>query len=203
MLEEEEEGSLVEGVQEGSLVEGKGTGREPSRRGTGRESSRRGTRRESSRRGTGRESSRRGTSRIQGPSVRTEVATTAEARDHQLKERIANMTHEAKDNILAQICQKHPNMVFEVLNCSSVEQQGYHPRPGESPSWRICSNCREMPTDEEKQCCKQILPNCYSKLPDFDLVVLDEVVLLVAQRYTQDALTAEEDNDYGGEACCL
>jgi len=33
-------------------------------------------------------------------------------------------------------------------------------------------------------------------LQDFDLVVLDEVVLLVAQRYRQDVLAAEEDNDY-------
>ncbi|KAK3589267.1 hypothetical protein CHS0354_008331 [Potamilus streckersoni] len=64
------------------------------------------------------------------------------------------------------IWQKHPNMVFEVLNCSSTEQQGCHPRPGgESPSWCICSNCREMPNDEEKYCCKQIPPNCYSRLP--------------------------------------
>ncbi|KAK3589268.1 hypothetical protein CHS0354_008331 [Potamilus streckersoni] len=79
------------------------------------------------------------------------------------------------------IWQKHPNMVFEVLNCSSTEQQGCHPRPGgESPSWCICSNCREMPNDEEKYCCKQIPPNCYSRLP----------------RYRQDVLSAEEDNDY-------
>ncbi|KAK3581662.1 hypothetical protein CHS0354_022267, partial [Potamilus streckersoni] len=71
-------------------------------------------------------------------------------------ERIASMTQEGKDNLLVQICKKHPNMVFEVVNCSSTIQ------------------------DQE----------------DFDLVVLDEVVLLVAQMYRQDVLAIEEDNDY-------
>ncbi|KAK3600265.1 hypothetical protein CHS0354_039079, partial [Potamilus streckersoni] len=59
----------------------------------------------------------------------------------------------------------HLNMVFEIVNCSSTEQQGYHPRSGgESPCWCIWSNCREKPTDEEKQCRKQIPSNCYSRL---------------------------------------
>ena len=31
---------------------------------------------------------------------------------------------------------------------------------------------------------------------DFDLVVLDEVVLLVAQRYRQDVLAAGHDDDF-------
>ncbi|KAK3601088.1 hypothetical protein CHS0354_024797 [Potamilus streckersoni] len=172
-------------------------GRESSRRGTGRECFRRGTGR-APRQRKGRDTRQRKGRGIQRPSVsRTEVATTAEVRDHLLKVRIANMTQEGKANLLAQICQKHPSMVFEILNCSSTEQHGYHPRPGsESASWWICSNCREMSTDEEKQSCKQIPPNCYSMLPDLDLVVLDEIVLLVAQSYRQDILAAEEDNDY-------
>jgi hypothetical protein len=33
-------------------------------------------------------------------------------------------------------------------------------------------------------------------LQDFDLVVLDAVVLLVAQRYQQDALAAGHDDDF-------
>jgi hypothetical protein len=34
---------------------------------------------------------------------------------------------------------------------------------------------------------------------DFDLVVLDEVVLLVAQRYRQDVLEAGHDDDFNRE----
>ena len=45
-------------------------------------------------------------------------------------------------------------------------------------------------------CCDQAPQNCYSRLQDFDLVVLDEVVLLVAQKYRQDVLAAGHDDDF-------
>ncbi|XP_056003390.1 P2X purinoceptor 7-like [Ostrea edulis] len=53
-----------------------------------------------------------------------------------------------------------------------------------------------MPSEEEKMCCGQIPIDCLSTLPDFDLIVLDPLVLVVAQRYRQDVMTAAPDNDF-------
>ncbi|KAL3879772.1 hypothetical protein ACJMK2_032058 [Sinanodonta woodiana] len=142
---------------------------------------------ESGGRGRGRVTRQRRGKGNQGPSLsRTKVALTAEARDHQLKVKLIFVSFY---DILARICQKHPNMVFELIDSSSTEQQGYHPRPGgESPSWCLCNNCREMPTDEEK-----LLQTNRGKLL---FKASYEVVLLVAQRYRQDVLATEEDDNY-------
>lgn len=52
-----------------------------------------------------------------------------------------------------------------------------------------------MPTEEERECCKQTPVNCISSQPDFDFIVLDPLVFLVARRYRQAILAAGEGQD--------
>ena len=91
----------------------------------------------------------------------------------------STLTEETKDDLIRRMCEKHPQFVFDVLIGSTQEQGGYHPdpRPDNEPSltWCRCTHCREMPTEAETVCCDQAPHNCYSRLQDFDLVVLDEV----------------------------
>ncbi|XP_033729329.1 LOW QUALITY PROTEIN: P2X purinoceptor 7-like [Pecten maximus] len=110
--------------------------------------------------------------------------------------RIDEMSHEETKYILHQTAQQFPSLIFDLVKDSSGNSGGYHPRPdGNSPNWCLCGNCREMPTQPEKLCCKKDLPNCITLLPDFKVLILDEAVLALACLYRQDmfALPNEED----------
>lgn len=89
--------------------------------------------------------------------------------------------------------------MFDILEAGSRTrvQQGYHPSPDQgSPNWCSCRNCREMPTEAERLCCGQLPENCFSRIRDFDLVVLGELILHVARTYRQDVLAVPNDNDW-------
>ncbi|KAL3891404.1 hypothetical protein ACJMK2_003666 [Sinanodonta woodiana] len=151
------------------------------------------------RRGRGVSSRARGTQ--YGPALPTRADRAQmlrQERDEQLRERVSHLTDEGRQDLLCKIVEAHPQFVFDILMKSTEEQQGgYHPAPGVTAlDWCRCTHCREMPSDEEKMCCNQLPMNCLSRLQDFDLVVLDEVVLGVAQLYRQDVFALDQDEDY-------
>ncbi|XP_076116808.1 P2X purinoceptor 7-like [Mytilus galloprovincialis] len=113
-------------------------------------------------------------------------------------ERVSQLTDGARQDLITKMVEKHPQFVFDILTASTNQpQEGHHPSSGVAgPSWCRCSHCREMPTEGERVCCNQIPLNCISRLQDFDLVVLDQVVLAVAQRYRQDVFGVGDDEDY-------
>lgn len=120
-----------------------------------------------------------------------------------------------------QVCERDPSLILDVVHHTSQEERGrggYHPLPNsDSPDWCVCGRCREMPSEEERECCRQTPVNCISSQPviffsnyevhkknmikyvlrcssnlpnmlsfqDFDFIVLDPLVLLVARRYRQ------------------
>lgn len=53
-----------------------------------------------------------------------------------------------------------------------------------------------MPTQAERICCGRPPNQCQSQLPDFNLLVMDELVLQIAQMYRQDVLALPQDEDY-------
>ncbi|XP_052085223.1 P2X purinoceptor 7-like [Mytilus californianus] len=112
--------------------------------------------------------------------------------------RISQMSADGLRDLVLSMFDKDPSIMLNIVDRNSqTEIQGYHPRPeSNAPSWCVCTKCREMPTEEEKKCCRQTPQNCTSTLPDFDLVVLDPLVLVIARRYRQDVLAAGEDDDY-------
>uniref|UniRef100_A0A8W8MMK5 P2X purinoreceptor 7 intracellular domain-containing protein n=1 Tax=Magallana gigas TaxID=29159 RepID=A0A8W8MMK5_MAGGI len=121
-------------------------------------------------------------------------------RNLQLRNRVAEMTEDALRELVMSVCERDPSLILDIVDRASqaeAAQGGYHPLPGSnSPNWCVCSKCREMPTEEERVCCRQTPSNCLSTLPDFDLIVLDPLVLMVARRYRQDVLAAGEDDDF-------
>lgn len=131
---------------------------------------------------------------------RAEIAATARVeRSTELKERINNLPEESVRELLFDVTKKYPALVFDVLEAGSRTrvQQGYHPSPDQGgPNWCSCRNCREMPTEAERLCCGQLPENCFSRIRDFDLVVLDELILHVARTYRQDVLAVPNDNDW-------
>lgn len=61
----------------------------------------------------------------------------------------------------------HPGLIFDLLHpVQRQPDQGFHPSPSSSPpEWCVCSNCRQMPTLEERVCCARQPINCIAKLP--------------------------------------
>ncbi|XP_061167593.1 P2X purinoceptor 7-like [Saccostrea echinata] len=121
------------------------------------------------------------------------------ARNIQLQERIHNMPEDSLRDLMFQLCQRNPSLVFDVLEESSRAQGGGHHSPARvqgQPDWCTCSYCREMPTQVERVCCGQTEQNCFSRLRDFDIVVLDELILHVARAYRQEIFAIQDDDDY-------
>lgn len=135
---------------------------------------------------------------------------------------VEQMSAEGLRELVMQVCERDPSLILDVVHHTSQEERGrggYHPLPdSDSPDWCVCGRCREMPTEEERECCKQTPVNCISSQPvfffsnyevhkkiwlykhvlrcnsnlpnvlsfqDFDFIVLDPLVLLVARRYRQ------------------
>nr|XP_022341027.1 P2X purinoceptor 7-like [Crassostrea virginica] len=109
------------------------------------------------------------------------------------------MSTEGLRELVMQVCERDPSLILDVVDHTSQEERsrrGYHPLPdGDSPAWCVCGRCRDMPSVEERECCRQTPENCISLQPDFDFIVTDPLVLLVARRYRQDVLAAGEDQD--------
>lgn len=108
------------------------------------------------------------------------------ARNIQLQERIHNMPEYNLRDIKFQLCRR-------------AQGGGHHPPPARvqgQPDCCCCSYCREMPTQLELVCCGQTEQNCFSRLRDFDIVVLDELILHVARVYRQDIFAIQDDDDY-------
>ncbi|XP_062621673.1 uncharacterized protein LOC134283245 [Saccostrea cucullata] len=85
------------------------------------------------------------------------------ARNTQLQERIHNMPENNLRDLVYQLCQRNPSLVFGVLEeCSKAERGEHHPPPAHmqgQPDWCCCSHCREMPTQVERVCCNQTEQN--------------------------------------------
>lgn len=124
-----------------------------------------------------------------------EAADALARRQRNLETHIEEMSNEERRDLLLRTARTHPSLFLDVLD--SNPHGGYHPQPGgNSPDWCTCQKCREMPTEAERLCCRRPPNNCQSDLPDFHLLVLDELVLQMAQLYRQDVLALPIDEDY-------
>ena len=80
----------------------------------------------------------------------------------QSQEQLIDLQTEVEDmpvDRLRQLClsmvERHPALVFDILRPQQQQPGGYHPQPSGTnpPTWCVCTKCREMPTQMEKQCC--------------------------------------------------
>ncbi|XP_061175958.1 P2X purinoceptor 7-like [Saccostrea echinata] len=94
---------------------------------------------------------------------------------------------------LMTVVQENPEYLFNILG---TKEPHLPEASGPSqPSWCVCTFCKEMPTEKEQLCCQKSEDSCISRLPDFNILMLDEAVLALARLYRQDILAMLEDED--------
>ncbi|XP_052696150.1 uncharacterized protein LOC128174701 [Crassostrea angulata] len=147
------------------------------------------------RRGAGRGRGRRGRG-DQGPNRVELAARTREERDAHMENCISSLDTNGLRDALRLVCSKQPSFMLDILQTIHGENPEPHDSTVTAPSWCICSNCREMPSEREKVCCNKPSQSCISRLPDFQTVVLDELVLEVAMRYHNDVLAEPRDENF-------
>ncbi|XP_062612145.1 P2X purinoceptor 7-like [Saccostrea cucullata] len=93
--------------------------------------------------------------------------------------------------------QRQPSFVLDIIDAHTTNDNSN--RPGSScvnvPVWCPCTFCREMPVDTEKVRCNKTPSNYHFRLRDFDIIVLDELVLEVARRMREDMLVEARDQN--------
>lgn len=112
--------------------------------------------------------------------------------------RIQTLSLEESHQLL-QIClTRDPSLMFDLLHMLT---SGNAPPPGPpapgQPTWCVCRNCHEMPTDVERKCCGQQHDSCISMLPHMEVYILQEGVLRLARRIWNDVRAVEDLPDPG------
>ena len=80
--------------------------------------------------------------------------------------RIREMPREEMEALLLRVCNANPSLMLELFEGEVVEGAGYHPPGGGSaPDWCVCGRCRQMPTEQERVCCRKAPAHCTSALP--------------------------------------
>ncbi len=79
---------------------------------------------------------------------------------------VENMDDLGRKKLLSDVAERMPGVVLNL-----IEQQSSGPPPvthppasTTDPDWCICGNCREMPTDAERLCCRQVPQRCIATL---------------------------------------
>lgn len=74
---------------------------------------------------------------------------------------------------------------------------GYNPPQEDvlTPDWCSCQSCREMPSDVEKVCCGKSPDSCISRLPAFQVLILEVKVLVLAIRSKKTVIVLNQDVD--------
>jgi len=84
-----------------------------------------------------------------------------------LQTRVDSMSVDDMREVIKQVSRAQPSFLLNILDKSDVGngQPGPEPPHPDQPSWCSCSYCREMPTQQERLCCKRQPLNCHSRLP--------------------------------------
>jgi len=83
-----------------------------------------------------------------------------------LQELLGKMDEAGVRQVLADVVDKQPGLLFDLLDYSAIAGAGYHPSTNaQTPSWCVYCHCREMRTDMESVCCGYKQEHCVSQLP--------------------------------------
>lgn len=78
-------------------------------------------------------------------------------------------------DILRQMTERYSSLLFDIQSTG-----GYNPEEDVlTPDWCSCQSCREMPSDVEKVCCGKSPDSCISRLPAFQVLILEVEVLVL------------------------
>ena len=98
-----------------------------------------------------------------------------------IQELVAELREQEMRTILVATVEKNPDILWDILDSGHfdghppenqkecVHEESEQPEPGPSstsqqPSWCVCGNCREMPTQEERLCCGKTPEYCITRL---------------------------------------
>ena len=114
-----------------------------------------------------------------------------EERDKSTREKIVQLSEEQLRELLNNVVNRQPGMIFNLLEELEKGSGGDSPAPPPPPPptsslpWCVCGECRRMPTQLEEVCC-QMTGDCLSKSAEFRLVALEPMVLNIANNYRND-----------------
>ena len=76
------------------------------------------------------------------------------------------MDEDGRKKLLSDVAERMPGVVLNLIEQqSSGPPQATHPPASTiDPGWCVCGHCREMPTDAERLCCRQVPQRCFSTL---------------------------------------
>uniref|UniRef100_A0A8C2IRS5 P2X purinoreceptor 7 intracellular domain-containing protein n=1 Tax=Cyprinus carpio TaxID=7962 RepID=A0A8C2IRS5_CYPCA len=111
----------------------------------------------------------------------------------------SNLSFEQLRSFTNDILQWQPGLVFDVL---ALRQNNAPPPSAGLPGmpWCTCQNCRDMPTDRERKCCRQTPNNCISNLPLFRDYCLDGGFLRIHRQYREDVTALGRAREPGSES---
>lgn len=137
-----------------------------------------------------------------GNPTATILINQIEQRKTKIRERIESMSEDEVRHLLFEILDAQPSLVFSKA-APAIPHGGYHPTNSEAINWCTCSFCRDMPTEVEKLCCGMTPDTCISILPDFEALVLSEMVLAISRFYRNDMLSIHDvDENSNDENKC-
>lgn len=113
-----------------------------------------------------------------------------------LQERIMALTRQEKDQLLEQVMNRLPGLMFDVL---TLLQRNVPVLPEPQLHWCVCTNCRDMPTDMEKLCCRQDRQHCISTMAYMQYYILDEGVLRLSRDAWNDIFAIDDQQEPGVE----
>ncbi|XP_071792702.1 P2X purinoceptor 7-like [Asterias amurensis] len=112
-----------------------------------------------------------------------------EQKIEEIKKMVEDLGEKGRKDLLRSLCERMPGLVLNILETSSNPAPPHHPPAAQlSPSWCVCTHCREMPTQQEKLCCQQRPNRCISNLAIMRHLVLDNHLLELARLHRNDLL---------------
>lgn len=96
------------------------------------------------------------------------------------------MTLEDHRSLTAQLLERQPGLVLDVLTQHQRKQGSPPPAGVPGVPWCTCGHCRNMLSNKEKKCCGQDPAYCVSLLPHFSHYCLDEGYLRIYRQYQGD-----------------
>lgn len=91
------------------------------------------------------------------------------------------MTLQQCRHILEICLARDPSQMFDILHLTASDAPPACPPLSAQPSWCVCTNCREMPSNLERKYCGQQQQHCISRLPHMEAYILQEGVLCLAR----------------------
>lgn len=103
-------------------------------------------------------------------------------RENETRKRVNELSVDKLRDLVNSFISREPGVIFNLL-----EEMENPPTPKDNIvdlSWCVCGECREMATMAENVCCRS--GNCLSKCAEFSLLVLEPMVLNLANQYRND-----------------